>query len=81
MNSAFSGCLPLKTSWKWAIWDYHAHSSQIEENTAKSGLECDLSDFSIPVSVSLKDQARAMVLPAQSQMTWIHKFRFQNPTL
>ena len=62
-----------------AIWDYHI-TTQIKENTAKIKLNVTF-DFSIPVSVTIEDQARAVVVTGTISDDGSIEFKIPNPTL
>lgn len=78
MNSIFRDVYLLKRPER-AIWDYHI-TTQIKENTAKVKLNVTF-DFSIPVSVIIEDQARAVVATGTISDDGSIEFKIPNPTL
>lgn len=78
MNGIFRDVYLLKRPER-AIWDYHI-TTQIKENTAKIKLNVTF-DFSIPVSVTIEDQARAVVATDTISDDGSIEFKIPNPTL
>jgi len=78
MNGIFRDVYLLKRPER-AIWDYHI-TTQIKENTAKIKLNVTF-DFSIPVSVTIEDQARAVVATGTISDDGSIEFKIPNPTL
>jgi hypothetical protein len=78
MNGIFRDVYLLKRPER-AIWDYHI-TTQIKENTAKVKLNVTF-DFSIPVSVIIEDQARAVVATGTISDDGSIEFKIPNPTL
>ena len=78
MNGIFRDVYLLKRPER-AIWDYHI-TTQIKENTAKVKLNVTF-DFSIPVSVTIEDQARAVVATGTISDDGSIEFKIPNPTL
>ena len=78
MNGIFRDVYLLKRP-EQAIWDYHI-TTQIKENTAKIKLNVTF-DFSIPVSVTIEDQARAVVATGTISDDGSIEFKIPNPTL
>ena len=78
MNGIFRDVYLLKRPER-AIWDYHI-TTQIKENTAKIKLNVTF-DFSIPVSVTIEDQARAVVAAGTISDDGSIEFKIPNPTL
>ena len=78
MNGIFRDVYLLKRPER-AIWDYHI-TTQIKENTAKIKLNVTF-DFSIPVSVTIEDQARAVVATGTISDDGSIEFMIPNPTL
>lgn len=78
MNGIFRDVYLLKRPER-AIWDYHI-TTQIKENTAKIKLNVTF-DFSIPVSVIIEDQARAVVATGTISDDGSIEFKIPNPTL
>lgn len=78
MNGIFRDIYLLKRPER-AIWDYHI-TTQIKENTAKIKLNVTF-DFSIPVSVTIEDQARAVVATGTISDDGSIEFKIPNPTL
>ena len=78
MNGIFCDVYLLKRPER-AIWDYHI-TTQIKENTAKIKLNVTF-DFSIPVSVTIEDQARAVVATGTISDDGSIEFKIPNPTL
>ena len=78
MNGIFRDVYLLKRPER-AIWDYHI-TTQIKENTAKIKLNVTF-DFSIPVSVTIEDQARAVVVTGTISDDGSIEFKIPNPTL
>lgn len=78
MNGIFRDVYLLKRPER-AIWDYHI-ITQIKENTAKIKLNVTF-DFSIPVSVTIEDQARAVVATGTISDDGSIEFKIPNPTL
>ena len=78
MNGIFRDVYLLKRPER-AIWDYHI-TTQNKENTAKIKLNVTF-DFSIPVSVTIEDQARAVVATGTISDDGSIEFKIPNPTL
>lgn len=78
MNGIFRDVYLLKRPER-AIWDYHI-TTQIKENTAKIKLNVTF-DFSIPVSVTIENQARAVVATGTISDDGSIEFKIPNPTL
>ena len=78
MNGIFRDVYLLKRPER-AIWDYHI-TTQIKENTAKVKLNVTF-DFSIPVSVTIENQARAVVATGTISDDGSIEFKIPNPTL
>lgn len=78
MNGIFRDVYLLKHPER-AIWDYHI-TTQIKENTAKIKLNVTF-DFSIPVSVTIENQARAVVATGTISDDGSIEFKIPNPTL
>lgn len=78
MNGIFRDVYLLKRPER-AIWDYHI-TTQIKENNAKIKLNVTF-DFSIPVSVTIEDQARAVVAAGTISDDGSIEFKIPNPTL
>ena len=78
MNGIFRDVYLLKRPER-AIWDYHI-TTQIKENTAKIKLNVTF-DFSIPVSVTIEDQARAVVATGTISDDGSIEFKIPYPTL